>query len=158
MIILGIFTADNLTTITGSIEQMDGQIEKEIVGVVCPDPFAALALALADCKMAKVRDLRMFTNDTALLKFLTPPIRIVPNQFKTLKGWGKVGWGGDLNQWSVLHGLFHFDRWQIRQAAKLPGTEAIYNEYCQSSHYQDTARPGATGCHKRLYAGVWTGA
>lgn len=158
MITLGIFTASSLTTITGSIEQWDGSIEKEIVGVVCPDPFAALALALADCKMAKVHDLRMFTNDAALLKFLTPPISIKPTQFKTIKGWGKVGWGGDLNQWGVLHGLFYFDRWQIRQASKLPGTEAIYNEYCKSGSHSGAARPGATTCHKRLYEGVWAAA
>ena len=158
MIILGIFTHNNLTAITGSIEQMDGQIEKEIVGVVCPDPFAALALALMDCRVAKVRSLRMFTNNAQLLKFLTSPIRIAPTQFKTIKGWGKVGWGGDPNQWGILHGLAAFDRWHIKQAVKLPGTEAIYHEYCETGYNQSPARPGTTICHKRLYAGVWTGA
>jgi hypothetical protein len=155
MITLGIFTADNLTTITGAIEQMDGQTEKEIVGVACADPFAALAAALADCRMVKAQTmLRMYTNDAQLLKFLAPPISIAPTQFKEIKGWGKVGWGGNLYQWEILHGLFAFDRWQIRQASKLPGTEIIYHEY----RNQTAARPGATACARRLYEGVWTGA
>jgi hypothetical protein len=157
MILLGIFTTDNLTTITGSIEQIDGQIEKGILGIVCPDPLVALSMALVDCKALKARTpLRMYTNDAQLLKFLTPPISIAPTRFKTIRGWGKVGWGGDVNQWGIMHGLASFDRWSISQAAKLPGTEAIYNEYRQSNCHQDAVRPGVADCYQRLYAGLWT--
>jgi hypothetical protein len=158
MILLGVFTRSGLTAVNGSIEQYGGVTEKEIVGVVAGDPFGALALALADCKLTGAKAARIYTNDDRLLKFLTPPIKIAPTIHKTIKGFGKVGWGGDLNQWGVIYGLFQFDRWQIREAAKLPGTKAVRDEFCKSNCYQATVGGSIPGCYRRIYAGVWTNA
>jgi hypothetical protein len=158
MILLGVLTYNGLTAVTGSIEQYGGAMEKEIVGTVAADPFEALAVALADCKLSGAKAAKIFTNDAPLLKFLTPPIKIAPTVHKTVKGFGKVGWGGNLNQWGVIYGLFQFDRWQIREAAKLPGTKAVRDEFCESNCYQATVGGSIQGCYRRIYAGVWTDA
>jgi hypothetical protein len=158
MILLAAFTRDSLTAVNGSVEQITGQTEKEIVGIVAPDPYLALALALTDCKTIKSRALKIYTNDAALLKFLTPPISIKPTKFKDLKGWGRVGWGGDENQWGILYGLAVYNWWSIHEAKKLPGTEALHDEYRASDYYEGKSGTGLPVCARRLYAGVWAGA
>jgi len=158
MILLGIYTQSNLTAVTGSVEQKAGWLEKEVLGIVAPNVFEATALALSDAVLIKVNGVKIFTNDPYLLKFLTPPIAVKPTKTVSVKGWGEVGMGGNPHQWTILYKLFACGSWRIQQSAKLPGTEAIYHECCTSDYYKATVRSVATGCYRRVYEGVWTGA
>lgn len=159
MTIIGILTINNITTITGAVEQANGQIEKDVISVVAGDVFQATAMALADAAMVRARGIRIYTNDAQLLKFLTPPICVKPTGTTFVKGHGYVPSGGNPNQWEILYKLFACGRWQIKQASKLPGTEAIYHEYCESNQAAGQRRAGVVqGCYRRLHEGVWTDA
>lgn len=158
MILLGILTRDSLTAATASVVQRNGQTEANVLGVVAGCVFQATALALCDAHMTRATGLRIFTNNADLLTFLTPPITVKPTAYTTVRGWGRVGYGGNANQWTILRKLFYFNRWQIKPAEKLPGTEAILDEYRQSDCYQDAVRTGVPGRFVRLHENVWTSA
>lgn len=155
MILLGVFTKSGLSAATASVVQRNGQIETNVLGVVASDVFRVTAHALCDAHMTGATGLRIFTNDADLLKFLTPPITVKPTAYTTVRGWGRVGYGGNTDQWMILRKLFYFNRWRISQADKLPGTEAILDEYRKSNCYQDAIRTGVSGCYARLHEGVW---
>lgn len=152
MIAIGVLTINNITTATGIVTALDGSVEKNVLGWVCDDVFAATARALVDAAFIRARGVKLYTNDDRLLKFLTPPISIKPTSITIVKGWGAVGIGGDPNQWTILYKLFACGAWSIQKAQELPGTGAIYEEYCK------TARDGLQGCCRRLYEGVWASA
>lgn len=158
MILLGIYTADNITAVTGSVEQQAGWLEKEVLGIVAPNVFEATALALSDAALIKVNGVKIFTNDQYLLKFLTPPISVKPTKTVSVKGWGDVGMGGNPYQWTILYKLFACGSWRIQQSAKLPGTEAIYHECCESDYYKATVGKSVTSGYRRLHKGVWASA
>lgn len=159
MLILGIFTNNGLTAITGSVEQANGQIEKDAIGVVASDVFQATAMALTDAAVIRAGGVKIYTNDTKLVDFLTPPIRVKPTEATFVKGHGYVPSGGDPNQWQILYKLFVCGRWQIQRVSKLPGTEAIYHEYCKSNAAAGQRHTGIIqGGFRRLYEGVWTSA
>lgn len=158
MILLGIYTDKGWTAINGTLERAVGGVEKEVIGVACNDVFAATAVALTEATIMRVQGVRLYTNDEKLLKFLTPPIYVKPTSEVDVKGWGKVGVGGDGNQWTILYRLFACGNWKIQKVSRLPGTEAIYHECCKSKCYQAAARQGVSGCFRRLYEGVWTNA
>lgn len=158
MILLGIWTDKGWTAVNGTVERADGGTEKEVVGVVCGDVFAATAMALTDATVMRVRGVRMYTNDEKLLQFLTPPIYVKPTSEVEVKGWGKVGVGGDGNQWTILYRLFACGSWRIQKVTKLPGTESIYHECCKTERYQAATRQGVPGCFRRVHEGVWTNA
>ena len=158
MILLGIYTESSITAVTGSVDQDAGWLEKEVLGIVAPNVFEATALALTDAALIKVKTVNIFTNDQYLLKFLMPPISVKPTKTVSVRGWGDVGMGGNPHQWTILYKLFACGSWRIQQSAKLPGTEAIYHECCESDYYKTTVRSVATGCYRRIYKGVWTSA
>jgi hypothetical protein len=158
MISLGILTTNNVTAVTGSVEQDNGYIIKEVVGIVAGDVFQASAMALTDAAVIKAQALRIYTNDAYLLKFLTPPISVKPTKTTSVRGWGEVGFGGNPYQWTILYKLFACGSWRIQQTVKLPGTEAIYHECCESDYYKSTVGKSIASGYRRLYKGVWTAA
>ena len=153
MVSIGIYTANGLTAATGTVEQAGGTVIKDVLSVVGSDVFAVTSLALQDAAKIKTKGVKLFTNDADLIKFLTPPISVKPTAEIDVKGWGKVGVGGNGWQWEILYKLFLCGDWKIQKVAKLPGTESIYNEY-----YQTSDRGSVQGCFKRLYEGVWASA
>lgn len=155
MILLGIYTRTGLTAVTASVVQRNGQTEANVLGIVAGDVFQATAMALCDAHMLRATGLKIFTNDVALLEFLTPPITVKPTAYTTVRGWGRVGYGGNANQWTILRKLFYFNRWQIKPVERLPGTEAILDEYRTSDCYENAVRTGVPGCYARLHEGVW---
>lgn len=160
MLLLGIFTKDEITAAAGSMKQPHGETVKEVLGVVGDDVFAVTAEAMKEAKFFRTYEVEIFTNDARLLAFLKPPIRVKPTTTKrvwhpAIKQIVEIPTGGDPNQWSILYGLFLFRYWRIRQVASLPGTEALINECQKSDSYQATARGGQTGSFVRLYEGVW---
>lgn len=156
MLLIGVFTKNNITAVTGSVEQRDGEIEKEVIGLVADDVFVALAMALQESKVVKPGlELKIFTTDDNLLKFLTPPISVSPTVFTNVKGWGRVGWGGNPNQWQILYGLATFNRWQIRKVEKLTGAQELYDDYKSTVGSSGT---GLSGGARRLYKGIWAAA
>ena len=156
MVSIGIYTANGLTVATGTVEQTSGILIKDALGIMGSDVFAVTALALQDAAKIKTKGVKLFTNDTGLIKFLTPPISVKPTSEVNVKGWGKVGVGGNGWQWEILYKLFLCGNWKIQKVAKLPGTESVHNECYQN--YQAAIRGGLQGCYRRLYAGVWASA
>lgn len=65
MLMLGIFTGDGLTAITGSVDQSDGWLEKNAIGIVAGDVFEATAMALME---------------VSVISFVISQVTIAPNQ------------------------------------------------------------------------------
>jgi hypothetical protein len=156
MMLLGVSTQESWTAVGASVQLRNGITEKDVLGIVGPDVFETVALALESAAIVKASELQIFTNDIRLVKFLTPPISVKPTSKVFVKGWGMVPVGGDPNQWAIVRGLFQFNRWSIKQVAKLPNTEALYAEYIQTDYYQTAIKRGLRGCGQRLHQGVWT--
>lgn len=159
-LLIGVLTNEAATTATASALLPKGETEKEIACVVAATSFQALALLLADTRKTAIRIVQIYTNDKALLQFLTPPIRVKPTMttkvtplFRPRFPLIEVPSGGDPWQWSILYQLLYFKRWQIKLATKLPNTEVIYAEYLKS-----TTRPSLSGGARRLDVGLWTAA
>lgn len=156
MVSIGIYTANGMTAATGTVEQKNGAVILDTLGVMGSDVFAVASLALQDAAKIKTSGVRLFTNDVDLIKFLTPPISVKPTSEINVKGWGRVGVGGNGWQWEILYKLFLCGNWKIQKTAKLPGTENVYNEFYQN--HQAAIRDGLQGCYRRLYEGVWASA
>ncbi len=158
MILLGVLTQHDCTVANGSLVRSNGETEKGVLCVAGSNPFEVLAVSLGDCKLIRDKEIEIFTNDQSLLDFLKSPIRIQPTKFTYVHGWGNVGYGGDENQWQILYGVTRFNRWIVREVKRLPGTEAIHDEYRESDCYKATTGRSVQGCCRRVYEGVWASA
>lgn len=155
MMILGIYSRQPYTAATASVRRANGEYERDIVAIVGDNVFAVMASALAETRIVRASGIEIYTNDADLYKFLTPPIRVEQKETtrifdKAERKYISIPIGGDPNQWSILYGLFAYTRWFVKQAVKLPNTEAIYEEYFTAN------RGSLRGCVHRLDAGVWT--
>lgn len=157
MILLGVHTCDGITAVSASVKQASGNTEKDVLALVARGVFNATAQALNDARIIAAKELDIYTNDSDLLQFLTPPIRVQPTGKTKVQSWDKNGrrknvdvpTGGDPDQWTILYRLFAYNRWRIQRVTNLANTEALHSESPTTS---------AQGCAKRLYPGFWASA
>jgi len=105
-ILLGIWHADGRAALTGALRNWAGETVPDVLAIT-GQPWTILVRALAEAVRIDAGNVLVLTNDTALVRALSPPFRPpTPTQtrriFYSRSEWVDVGWGGDPQHWQAL--------------------------------------------------------
>lgn len=145
-LLLGVYTRSGLSVALGNLRCADGEM-LEAIDDADPNPWALLDRALTEAKTMQPDNLIVFSNDSDLIAFGTPPLQIpqtdgvTEKMFFVQKGerghYEHIPSGGDPHQWSIARLICAYRCWHFQHTDKLPKAE----ERWQQHQPQSTAKP-----------------
>jgi len=135
-ILLGIWHADGHAALTGALRNWAGETVPDVLALT-GQPWTVLVQALAEAAQIDVANVVILTNDTALVRALSPPFRPpAPSRsqriFYSRSEWVDVGWGAgsdeDAAHWQALRllGGRWGGRWRVMQVEDLPKARELW--------------------------------
>ena len=108
-ILLGIWHAEGRAAATGALRDWQGETVPDVLAFT-GEPWTVLVQALTEAERIEAGSVVILSNDTALVRALSPPFRPpTPTQtqrvFFSREEWVDVGYGGDPQQWQALQML-----------------------------------------------------
>jgi len=140
-LLLGIWHADGRAALTGVLRNWQGETVPDVLAYT-GQPWTVLVQALTVAERCDVANVVILTNDTALVRALSPPFRPpAPSRsqriFYSRSEWVDVGWGAgsdeDAAHWQALRllGGRWGGRWRVMQVEDLPKARELWE---QSQH------------------------
>ena len=136
-ILLGIWSANGHAAATAALRNWQGETIADVLELT-GQPWTVLVQALTEAARIDVGNVVILTNDTGLVRALSPPFRPpAPPQrqriFYSRTEWVDVGWGGDVEQWRALQllGGTWGGRFRAMQVDDLPKARELWE---QSQH------------------------
>ncbi len=136
-LLLGIWSANGHAAATAALRNWQGETIADVLELT-GQPWTVLVQALAEAAQIDVGNVVILTNDTGLVRALSPPFRPpAPTQrqriFYSRTEWVDVGWGGDVEQWQALQllGGTWGGRFRAMQVDDLPKARELWE---QSQH------------------------
>lgn len=136
-LLLGIWSANGHAAATAALRNWQGETLPDVLAIT-GQPWTVLVQALAEAAQIDVGNVVILTNDTGLVRALSPPFTPpAPTQrqriFYSRTEWVDVGWGGDVEQWQALQllGGTWGGRFRAMQVDDLPKARELWE---QSQH------------------------
>jgi hypothetical protein len=136
-LLLGIWSANGHAAATAALRNWQGETLPDVLAIT-GQPWTVLVQALTEAAQIDVGNVVILTNDTGLVRALSPPFTPpAPTQrqriFYSRTEWVDVGWGGDVEQWRALQllGGTWGGRFRAMQVDDLPKARELWE---QSQH------------------------
>jgi hypothetical protein len=133
-LLLGIWSANGHAAATAALRNWQGETLPDVLELT-GQPWTVLVQALAEAAQIDVGNVVILTNDTGLVRALSPPFRPpAPTQrqriFYSRTEWVDVGWGGDVEQWRALQllGGTWGGRFRAMQVDDLPKARELWEQ------------------------------
>jgi hypothetical protein len=131
-LLLGIWSAAGHAAATAALRNWQGETLPDVLAIT-GQPWTVLVQALTEAARIDVGNVVILTNDTGLVRALSPPFTPpAPTQrqriFYSRTEWVDVGWGGDVEQWRALRllGGRWGGRWRVMQVEDLPKARELW--------------------------------
>ena len=131
-LLLGIWSANGHAAATAALRNWQGETIADVLELT-GQPWTVLVQALTEAARIDVGNVVILTNDTGLVRALSPPFTPpAPTQrqriFYSRTEWVDVGWGGDVEQWQALQllGGTWGGRWRVMQVTELPKARELW--------------------------------
>lgn len=136
-LLLGLWVANGRAALTGVLRNWQGETVPDVLAVT-GQPWTVLVQALTVAEQCDAGNVVILTNDTDLVRALSPPFRPpAPTQTKRIfysrTEWVDVGLGGDADHWRVLQQLGGRwgGAWRVMAVDDLPKARELWQ---QSQH------------------------
>ena len=135
-LLLGIWSANHHAAAVAALRNWQGDTIADVLAIT-GQPWTVLVQALAEAAQIDVANVVILTNDTALVRALSPPFRPpAPSRsqriFYSRSEWVDVGWGAgsdeDAAHWQALRllGGRWGGRWRVMQVEDLPKARELW--------------------------------
>ncbi len=137
-LLLGLWSANGHAAATAALRNWQGEPVPDVLACT-GQPWTTLVQALTAAECIDAGNIIIMTNDTALVRALSPPLRpTAPTPRKRIfysrMEWVDVGYGGDADHWQAMQQLGGRwgGHWRVMQVEDLPKARELW-QHSQSN-------------------------